>query len=92
MFKNKTKEELETQIQEETDLIAQLESSYPEFVKVNGDHYDRYCSENAEYFRHAVKIQDAYWRRRMAKTALRTLGQEDEERQAQLNFTAQVGS
>ncbi|MCB0539976.1 MAG: hypothetical protein KDE33_20835 [Bacteroidetes bacterium] len=49
-----TKKELKCQIQEETDLIARLEASYPDVV-----------IGSREWFIHHTKVRDAYWRRRM---------------------------
>lgn len=54
------------QIQQQTELIAELESSYPPY---NAD-LDRWHKDNRPHEIHHVKIRDAYWKRRMLQTKL----------------------
>lgn len=89
-YNKMTKEELEKQVVNETELIAKLEKSYPPFVKVNGDRYDQYRPENKEYFQHGVEIQDAYWRRRMCRTSLDSLNKTEAERDKLIQQTASI--
>lgn len=49
------------QIQAETDLIKQLETSYPPFDAKVGT----YHPTNTPWHIHHTKVRDAYWRRRM---------------------------
>jgi ABC-type transporter lipoprotein component MlaA len=89
-LKDKSVEELEKQIEEETKLIEELESSYPEFVEVNGDRWDQYREENKGWSKHHTAVRDAYWRRRMCKTAIRTKDEEENKQEDAMWKTAEV--
>lgn len=72
-FDSMTKEELETQIASETELVVQLEKTYPKFTSVEVDRFDRFHPENVAFRIHCTEIEDAFWRRRMCKNALNAM-------------------
>ena len=70
MAEKRTEQELKDLMVKETELIKELEKSYP---KIHGDVHEEhrlYREDNLPWQIHHTKVRDAYWRRRMWQTEL----------------------